>query len=644
MNKFRLLNKDHPLLRTRFRQILWAIQLALIAGILNLLIFDDYLFVAASPYSLRFDIQLLGAGIVSTLTAFALVSRGRLLLASSLYLWLCALMLVYITWLEGGLHSLIILCFPVILIFAALYVDFWVFLSISAFLFISVLLMGLNHSYDWYASPPDLLVTGAPRTVSGLIVIALTSYIAWLCGETLKESMTRLALENKQVKASKEMIKKLADFDVLTGLLNRTAAEGAYQELLQRSDQNQSVIMYFIDLDNFKSINDAFNHRAGDELLKVIAKRLQSLLNGQSIAGRLGGDEFIIVIREDAQFDHREFAEKIAREVAEPFDFLGVELAVTASIGVAMLSQRHLTFEEALRCADMAMYQAKKLGKNQCHYYCESLEKQYMRNLNIVSGLKDAVSHDLLDLHFQPKIDLQTGQVCGAEALLRWSRCNPEGFRPDEFIPVIESTDLIHDIGRWVVKEACQYCKQWHNAGYPLSVAVNVSATQLSHPAFYESVLDALERSELSTEYLEIELTEHCLVNESPVVNKQLNLLKELGIQLAIDDFGTGYSNLGYLTRLQVDVLKLDRSFIAQISRSADSLAIVKAIIRMAKTLRMHVVAEGVETIAERDVLYRLDCEYGQGYLWSKPEPNQTFMALLANSFGGQYPTFEQTA
>jgi len=356
------------------------------------------------------------------------------------------------------------------------------------------------------------------------------------------------------------------------------------------------------------------------------------LIGESDIACRLGGDEFVVFIRVPLDFALDRFAMNLMDSVAQPHFILGAEAEVTASIGVAVVSECGVSFDDVRKKADMAMYNAKQSGKNCYHCYSDELDKEYMKNLNIVNGLKDALSHGLLDLSFQPKVNIQSGKIEGAEALLRWNRGNPEGVRPDEFIPIIESTELIHGIGAWVIKEACIACQQWHDAGYRISVAANVSALQLTRATFQDAVLDALQVSQLDPRFLEIELTEHSLIKENSEVKAQLRALKKLGVGLAIDDFGTGYSNMSYLTRLKVDVLKLDRSYISQICKSEDHLVIVTAIIQMAKVLGMKVVAEGIETEREKQLLQGLRCDFGQGFLWSRAVPSAELLGLLKYS------------
>ena len=232
---------------------------------------------------------------------------------------------------------------------------------------------------------------------------------------------------------------------------------------------------------------------------------------------------------------------------------------------------------------------------------------------------------------FQPKINLRTNKIDGAESLLRWNRGNDEGIRPDEFIPIVESTELIHSIGAWVINESCRACKTWQKAGKPIKVAVNVSALQLTRSGFYQIVVDALNRNDLPASLLEIEITEHSLITDEPLVKTQLAALKTLGVSLAIDDFGTGYSNITYLTELQIDVLKLDRSFITQIDQLESPRVIVSAVMKMAQALGMKVVAEGIETEAECGILKAFNCDYGQGFLWSRAVPSSALLALIGD-------------
>ena len=635
MKNRQLLQVDHPFFNKRFKQIVWATLFALIFGALNAAFVRSETIFANNFTGLRLDIAVLLASTALMFSVLVLLKRGQHVLASRLYIWLCAVVMVLVTWIEGGLYSLAILAFPLIFIFAALFSDFKQFLSVFLFSSAMIALLGLNHIYEWYPAPPEMMVHGFPRITGGLVITTISGYVAWLLGRDMQISLTDLQHENQRVIESQKVIRQLAETDNLTGLLNRNAANECYQQMLKTlKNKDEHIAFYFIDLDNFKDINDLFDHHAGDQLLITIANRLKTLVGPNDVACRLGGDEFVVFVKTNERYDFDGFAKRLILAIAQPHSIVGTEAEVTASIGITVAKNTTSTFDEVRKKADMAMYKAKQSGKNKYHYYSDELDKEYMRNLNIINGLKDALSNNLLDLHFQPKMHLNSNTIAGAEALLRWSRGNPESIMPDEFIPIIESTELIHGIGAWVIQESCKACRQWHDAGYPVKVAANVSALQLTRANFYDIVLDALDRYDLEPSCLEIELTEHLLIQENKLVKSQLDALKSLGVSLSIDDFGTGYSNMNYLTRLKVDTLKLDRSFISQISTSDEYLVIVTAIIRMAQVLGMEVVAEGIEIESERQLLLGLDCDYAQGYLWSKAVPNSQFMSLLSGYSG----------
>lgn len=632
MRDLKLLQPGKPFLYKRFRQIVRATQVSLSFGAVNALIFGADIISAKHTLGLRVDVVAMLTGVFSIFIVYYLLKQDRDELARGVYLWLCVVVMSAVTWIEGGLYSLAILTFPLIFIFSALFAEMMVFLALFSFTSLMVVLLGLNHIYDWYPAPEELMVHGAPRIMGGLIIIWVSGYIAWQIGKDLKLSLAELKRENQRVIKSQEVIKQLAESDNLTGLLNRNAAKSCYEVMLsQLNSKNESIAFYFIDLDNFKDVNDLFDHHSGDQLLITIADRLKALVGPGDVACRLGGDEFVVFMKADNHYDFDGFAQKLTESIALPHFLLGTEAEVTASIGITIITDDQSSFDDVRKKADMAMYKAKESGKNKYHYYSDRLNKEYMRNLNIIHDLKDALQKNLLDLYFQPKINLKSGKVGGAEALLRWTRGNEESINPDEFIPIIESTELIHEIGAWVIEESCKACKKWHDEGHCIHVAVNISALQLTRPRFYEVVVEALSKYNLSPKCLEIELTEHLLIQENKEVKTQLEALKKLGVSLAIDDFGTGYSNMNYLTRLKVDVLKLDHSFISQICHSDDYVVIVTAIIQMAKVLGMKVVAEGIETHAERKFLLGLNCDYGQGFLWSKAVNTDSFISLLKN-------------
>ena len=626
-----LFQEDNKIFSDRFRQFFIGTIIAAIGGILNLILFGDQLFDSHNLLFFRLDFIAFIIGIVITAVLYSQLGQGQDNKVMTSFLWAWAIIMAFTTWFEGGLHSTLLLSFPILFIFAALFARKLAFLSICSFLSVVIIFMGVNHIYGWFPPPDGMLIEGVPRLISALVLSTLAGYICWIFGGLLRNSFDELKLENKRVLESQDTIRKLANCDALTGSLNRMGSESAYQALLKGVDfKNESFVIYFIDLDNFKSINDLFDHHAGDQLLITISKRLAELVFNKGFVCRFGGDEFVLALPVEHGFDIEGFAVDIMKSLRKPHFTLVTEAKITASIGIMVANDGLLSFSDLCKKADMAMYQAKQAGKNNYHLYSDKLHREYMRNLTIVSSLESALSNNLLDVYFQPKINLQTNEIDSAEALIRWNRGNDNGIGPGEFIPIIESTELIHSIGAWVLSEACRACKTWRESGKMIKVAVNVSALQLTRSGFYQIVVDALEENDLPPGLLEIELTEYSLITEEPLVKKQLAALKKLGVVLAIDDFGTGYSNIAYLTQLKIDVLKLDRGLITQIDQLKDRRVVVNAVVKMAKELDMKVVAEGIETDAEREVIASLNCDYGQGYLWSTAVPSLEFIDLIS--------------
>ncbi len=616
--------------KKRFQNILLATQVLILLSALNAYFLSaGYIEQSQAPYfaGIRFDIIILCLSAVIIIPILKLISTRNLQTATIWYFWLLSFLTALMAFIEGGLHSIPVMCFPIIAIFSALHVKQKMFLSICTFFCVVVIAMAINHHYGWFQG---MMTSGTARMFDCLILILVSAYIAWVLGSANKRSMSDLKQEHQQVIESRKLIQHLADSDPLTGLANRTFAKQRFEAIQAELDyEKEEIGLFFIDLDNFKTINDLFDHELGDELLKIIANRLSRLIDSDGLVCRLGGDEFALFVKAKRPCIHEQLAKEILISLSEPHVILGTNAEITASIGITVINDRKISFDDARKQADMAMFKSKQSGKNDYCFYSKALHFDYMKNLTIVNSLKDALDQNLFDLHFQPKICISTGLVMGTEALLRWTRDNPDKLSPADFIPVIESTELIHDIGAWVVREACMACQQWHDQGHKISVAVNVSALQLARPGFYETVVAALGDSDLGAKYLEIELTEHIMLQENAILKSQLKAIKDLGVKLAIDDFGTGYSNMGYLTSMEVDTLKLDRSFISQIEQSENALVIVKALNEMAGVLGMSVVAEGVEKESERKVLEAIGCDIGQGFLWSKALSTNNLLAFL---------------
>jgi diguanylate cyclase (GGDEF)-like protein/PAS domain S-box-containing protein len=433
-------------------------------------------------------------------------------------------------------------------------------------------------------------------------------------------------------KRYKEQLEQHASHDVLTDLPNRNLLADRIQQALHIARRKgRQVAVFFIDLDNFKHINDNLEHDAGDLLLKEMAVRLNRTVRAGDTLARLGGDEFVIVVSdlaEAAQAAH--LAAKLQAAIAEPLILNDREFILTCSIGISMFPRDGEDAQALLKNADIAMYRAKEQGRNNSQYYSAEMNARSLTHMNLENLLRHALEKNELMLYYQPKVNLRTGKITGMEALIRWQSPELGMVSPAEFIQIAEETGLIKPIGEWVVRTACRQNKAWQDAHLtPLTVAVNVSARQFREKNLSRIVGEALRETGLAPHYLEIELTESLVMHNVETVAAILAELKEMGISLAMDDFGTGYSSLSCLKRFPFDKLKIDQSFIRDITTVPDSAAIARTVIAMAHNLHMKVIAEGVETEGQLNYLFRNDCDEIQGYFFSLPLPPADFEQLL---------------
>ena len=423
-----------------------------------------------------------------------------------------------------------------------------------------------------------------------------------------------------------------ASHDALTGLANRSLLRRRLREGMAHADiSNQKIWVVFLDLDRFKAINDSLGHRAGDHLLQILSQRLGQIVRDTDTVARLGGDEFVIVMRETEQRTISTAAvTRILEAVAEPMVVEGHQLVLTCSVGIAVYPTHGQDPEQLVACADVAMYSAKQSGRNNFQFYDAALNERALARLMMESALRTAVDRNEFCLHYQPQVDLKNGCIVGMEALIHWRHPTLGIVRPSEFIGLAEESGLIVQIGEWVLREACRQNKAWQNAGLGLlRVAVNLSPRQFAHPDLVCSIDRILNGSGLAPQYLEIELTENLIMMEIVRAVDILMQLKANGIQLSIDDFGTGYSSLSYLKQFPIDVLKIDRTFVKDIGTNADDEAIVKSIIGLAHSLKLHVIAEGVETAEQLAFLAQHDCDEFQGFYFSRPLAPEVFTKLL---------------
>ncbi len=434
-------------------------------------------------------------------------------------------------------------------------------------------------------------------------------------------------------KKSEEVIWRQANFDTLTGLPNRDMFRDRLGNEAKKSDRvGLPLALLLIDLDRFKEVNDTLGHAVGDHLLQEAARRIRSCLRESDTVARLGGDEFAVVLSAMAETNHIEdVAQKIIGGLAKPFQLGSEAVYVTASIGITLYPNDTTDIDALIKNADQAMYVAKSKGRNRASYFTQSLQDEAQNRLRLINDLRYAIEAEQFRVHFQPIVKLSTGRIQKAEALIRWQHPERGMVSPVEFIPLAEETGLINEIGRWVFKESAAWAKSWNVLCHDnLQLSVNVSPIQFHQGALIcEEWTEHLRGLGLSGKHIVIEITEGLLLNaESEVTNTLLKFF-EAGIQVAIDDFGTGFSSLSYLKKFDIDYLKIDRSFVSNLETDANNLALSEAIIVMAHKLGLEVIAEGVETEAQRDLLAAAGCDYAQGFLFSKPVPPEEFEDLL---------------
>jgi diguanylate cyclase (GGDEF)-like protein len=447
----------------------------------------------------------------------------------------------------------------------------------------------------------------------------------------LRYAVERKSLEEKAREMALQ-ITHTANHDFLTDLPNRVLLNDRIDFAIALAARHRTrLAVLFLDLDGFKHVNDSLGHSTGDKLLQSIAGRLVECVRAADTVSRQGGDEFVILLSEvERAEDAAVTATRILQAVAEPHDVDNHDLHVTASVGVSIYPEDGTDAESLIRNADTAMYQAKDMGRQTYRFFKPIMNARAVERQSIEADLRRALERQELVLHYQPKIDLTTGAIIGAEALIRWRHPTRGLVSPAQFIPVAEDCGLILPIGNWVLGEACRQAQRWAAAGLSLgTMAVNVSAMQFWQDNFVESVFDVLRDTGLDPGLLDLELTESVLMTRGGPTASILQAFRKKGVQIAIDDFGTGYSSLSYLQQFPVDSLKIDQSFIRQISKLGEETTLVTAIINMAHALKLRVVAEGVETKAEMKFLKHRRCDEAQGFYFSRPLMPKAFGTLL---------------
>lgn len=439
----------------------------------------------------------------------------------------------------------------------------------------------------------------------------------------------------EEIDTAKARMAHLAQHDALTDLPNRILLnDRLVQALALAQRQRKHVAVMFLDLDRFKNINDSLGHAVGDRLLQSVARRLTATVRNSDTVCRQGGDEFVILLADVAQAeDAASSAQKILTALAASHRIDHFELHVTVSIGISIYPDDGQDAETLIKNADTAMYQAKESGRNHYQLFAQNMNAQAVERHSIESGLRDALERQEFVLHFQPKINLVSGAISGIEALIRWQHPKRGLILPEQFVGIAEECGLIVPIGEWVLREACTQAQSWQSAGLaPVTVAINISTVQFRQKTFIETLANILLETGLAADCLELELTESVLMQDAEATISVLKILKSMGVRLAIDDFGTGYSSLSYLKRFPIDTLKIDQSFmqdITHVSANSDDAAIVSAVVGMGKSLNQCVVAEGIETREQMAFLQARGCGEGQGFYFSEPVTADEVVALL---------------
>ena len=459
--------------------------------------------------------------------------------------------------------------------------------------------------------------------------------IADLIGSTVIALGIVIALLEDQREAAvlaTSQVEHLAYYDTLTGLPNRALFADRLTVALAHAHRHRyKLAILFLDIDRFKQINDSLGHTVGDRLLRTVAARIRNAVREEDTVARFGGDEFTVLIHIIGKIeDAGKIAQKILDSFKQPITIDEREFVVTSSIGVSVYPIDGADAETLIRNADTAMYRAKDLGRNMYQFYAATMNSKALEALEVENGLRRALANNEFVVYYQPLVDVATGSVFGLEALVRWQHPQLGLLRPDRFIPAAEQSGLIVALGRWVLNEACRQATEWHRRGYHVVVAVNLSPKQFQDPDLLHHVSEALQGANLRPEFLELEITEgHAMQNVEKAI-EILRQLKSLGVRIAIDDFGTGYSCLSYLKQFPIDTLKLDGSFVRDISAPEDA-QIALGVIALAHSLRLKVIAEGVETISQLTFLREHACDRLQGYLFSRPMPPANFDRFMMN-------------
>lgn len=599
-------------------QIIWSIQATFLFVMAQRIYMEEYLnfFIVLGVFCIVLGVSFLA-------------KRGNIKASAASLLIIVTACITYFMWAHGGIYDEVVIAYPCILIMAAMLGIRCLFCGLLVFISLSILLNGIANTQGVIINDPAVVEIHGAVLIT--LIVILTGYIISVMAKDFRSVLHRLADENKTVVKSRDEIEQLLRHDILTNLPNRLMAKEFFTRAISNSDRTKTKLhIMFIDLDDFKLMNDALGHQAGDLLLIEIATRLKSTVRATDLVCRFAGDEFIIIFESLTSPDLvASISENVIDAIKKPFYYQDHEFICGCSIGIAVAPDDGRNFDELVRSADTAMYHSKAVGGNSFHYFNNEMNAYGHEYLSLITDLRQTIKEGQLFLVYQPKVDLVENRIIGAEALIRWRHPEKGLIYPNHFIEEAEKSGLICEIGKWALQEACVACKSWISEGFDdFTVAVNISSKQFARGDLFEVVESALAEADLPGAHLELEMTESLLFNNSSLLKNTFKSIQRLGVTFSVDDFGTGYSNLGYLKEFDISSLKIDQSFISDIDNNPKHRVLVKAIIQMAKGLELKTVAEGIEITSSVRLLRDFECDYGQGYFWSKPITHENFLLL----------------
>ena len=604
------------------------LTLRLLLSIFVLLLLSELYFTGMSALAIAMITSFI---ILTLLYYWASPDTGSVI--AGMLLWSVAVFITYACWLGNGIFDTSVLAFPCLLMLAIVISSKLIFISLYVYLVGALCFFAVVHNQSLLTGA--ILFQGLPmwgRVFSYIIILTLFSVGVFLIFSDIRKRFKNILQKNAALESKLEIFRRRSRFDQLTALPNENACKTDLATTLQKQKTSGHILAFItLSVNNLQSTRMNYSHSLCDDALKLLAQRLTTFVNEKTTIYRFQQNEFVILKH---SIDHRsisKFVEKVYQLSSQTYHVNDFDVSLQPSIGIALAPFDGTTMEELRHNSHLAMHAQSNDNKSDFSFFDKAMAEAEQKRLELTKALKGAIANDELVLHFQPKIDLSSGQIIGAEALIRW--INPvHGFVPPTlFIPLAEQAGVITDITHWVIEQSVLACKQWHDLGFnKLCIAVNLSAEDFKRGSLSTHTMSALHKVDLPAHFLELELTESMLMDDINFIQKQINELRSLGISFSIDDFGTGYSNLGYLTKFNVSTLKLDRSFVMNICQSTNELQIVKAITGMSKSLGITNVAEGVEDKETGCVLANLGCEMGQGYYWSKPLPQEAFIALLS--------------